>query len=127
MNQDKGPVTRLNSNYMKQYDAQMERHKRRKKRLYRRLTLFAVLIVAVFGYLLNYHLDQRQLYNEKVNQYEQLQQDLDKLKAEEKDLKEEMNLLKDTDYILQIARKDYFLSKEGEIIFNVPEDGDLSY
>jgi cell division protein DivIC len=100
----------------------MERQQKRKKRLYRRLALFAVLIICVFGYFVKYHLEQRSLYEKKVNQYEHLQRNMDRLQEEEKELQQEITLLNDTDYILQIARKDYFLSKEGEIIFKLPDD-----
>ncbi|QHS23897.1 septum formation initiator family protein [Virgibacillus sp. MSP4-1] len=115
-------VTRLDSNYVREYDAYVERQNKRKKRLYRRLTLFAIVAVSVFAYLITFHLNQRELYKEKVSEYEQLNDELDKLEVKEKNLQQEIDLLNDTDYILQIARKDYFLSKDGEIIFNVPDD-----
>ena len=37
-------------------------------------------------------------------------------------LKEEVEKLSDIDYLLQIARKDYFFSKDGEIIFKLPDE-----
>ncbi|WP_102029453.1 FtsB family cell division protein [Salirhabdus sp. Marseille-P4669] len=115
-------VTKLDSAYTRNYDAHQERIKKRKKRLYRRLSLFVVLVVCLFGSLITYHMNQRSTYENKLKEYEQLQQNMDTLQAEEKNLQEEIKLLKDTDYVLQIARKDYFLTKEGEIIFKIPED-----
>jgi cell division protein DivIC len=118
----KNRVTKLDSQYTRNYDAYLERLKKRRRKLYRRLTLFAIVIIALFSGLISYHLDQRTLYKEKQAEYEQLQKNLEELKAEEKNLLEEINLLQDTEYILQIARRDYFLSKEGEIIFKIPEE-----
>ncbi|MBB6455255.1 cell division protein DivIC [Salirhabdus euzebyi] len=122
MNPDRNRVTKLDSNYVRKYDAFLERQKKRKKRVYRRLTLFVIIVLSVFGYLVTYHIKQRALYEEKKDHYEQLKVDMSNLKEEEQDLREEISLLKDTDYVLQIARKDYFLSKEGEIIFKLPDD-----
>lgn len=122
VNSPKKQVTKLDSNYVREYDAYIERQNKRKKRIYRRLTLFAIVAISVFTYLVTLHLNQRDLYKEKVSEYEQLNEKMDKLEAKEKNLKQEIKLLNDTDYILQIARKDYFLSKDGEIIFNVPDE-----
>ncbi len=43
MSADKKTVTRLDSNYMEQYDAYIARQKRKKKRLVRRLVFFLCL------------------------------------------------------------------------------------
>lgn len=118
----KARVTKIDSAYTRNYELQVERLRKRKKKLYRRLSLFGVVTVLLFAALISYHLDQRALYKEKLEEYEQLQHDLDILQAEEENLQEEITLLQDTEYILQIARRDYFLSKEGEIIFKVPEE-----
>ncbi len=115
-------MTKIDSAYTRNYELQVERLRKRKKKLYRRLSLFGVVTVLLFAALISYHLDQRALYKEKLEEYEQLQHDLDILQAEEENLQEEITLLQDTEYILQIARRDYFLSKEGEIIFKVPEE-----
>ncbi|MDI3410420.1 septum formation initiator family protein [Bacillus sonorensis] len=37
------------------------------------------------------------------------------------DLKDEIVKLKDEDYVAELARKDYYLSKDGEIIFKFDE------
>ncbi|WP_010094853.1 FtsB family cell division protein [Ornithinibacillus scapharcae] len=119
--QDKN-VTKLNSNYMNQYDAYIERQKRKKQRLIRRLVLFATVAVLLIGGMAVYHFNQRVLHAEKVEEYETLQEDLANLEKEEDKYKEEISLLNDEEYILEIARTKYFLSKEGELIFKTPED-----
>lgn len=119
-------VTRLDSNYMQQYDAYIERQKRKKQRLIRRLVLFSIVAAIIIGSMTTYHFKQRSLQAEKREQYEQLETELSTLKQEEKNLTEEIELLKDEDYVLDIARTNYFFSEEGELIFNIPNE-DPSY
>lgn len=111
---------------MQQYDAYVDRQKRKKKRLIRRLVLFSLIAVIAFGSMATYHIKQRVLHAEKTEEYEALQQDLAELEKQENNLKEEVELLKDEDYVLEIARTNYFFSKEGELIFKIPEE-DPSY
>ncbi|MFC4558565.1 septum formation initiator family protein [Virgibacillus kekensis] len=122
MSRKEKPITKIESSYVQQYDAYIERQKRKKKRLIRRLVLFSAVVVIVIGCLTTYHIQQRMLQEEKAQEYEQLQDKLATLEKEEKELKEEINLLKDEDYVLQIARTNYFFSKEGELIFKLPDD-----
>src|SRR5699024_11191216 len=107
---------------MKQYDAHVERQKRRKKRLIRRLVLFSVTIIILFGSLALYHINQRTVYSEKKIEYEQLTEQLANLEKQEENLIEEINLLNDEEYILDIARTNYFLSKKGELIFQIEDE-----
>ncbi|WP_173918003.1 septum formation initiator family protein [Halobacillus sp. Marseille-Q1614] len=123
---EKESVARLDSTYMKHYDAQMERHNRKKKRLIRRIMLFSLLVVIFAGSMTYYHFQQRVLHAEKVEEYQKLQAEMDQLKLEEKNLKEEIELLNNEEYVLQIARSNYFFSKDNEIIFKMPND-DPSY
>ncbi|MDC3414857.1 septum formation initiator family protein [Aquibacillus sp. 3ASR75-11] len=126
MSAKKRSVAKLESNYMRQYDAHVVRHKRKKKRLYRRLLLFTVIVLVTFISITTYQLKQRSLYESKKEQYEQLQKEMTSLKEEEKDFKEEIELLQDEEYVLEIARTNYFFSKEGELIFKLPDE-DPSY
>lgn len=119
-------ITRLDSNYMQQYDAYMERQKRKKKRLIRRLVLFSIVAALVIGGMATYHVKQRVLQAEKKEEYEQLEDKLTALKDKEKDYREEIELLNDEEYVLDIARTNYFFSKKGEMIFKVPDE-DPSY
>ncbi|MBN9656236.1 septum formation initiator family protein [Halobacillus litoralis] len=119
-------VARMDSTYMKHYDAYMDRHQRKKKRLVRRLVMFALLVSIVAGSMVFYSMKQQSLYADKQEKYDQLQQEMTALKKEEKGLEQEIELLKDEEYVLQIARTNYFFSKEGEIIFKMPNE-DPSY
>lgn len=50
----------------------------------------------------------------KVEKYEQLEEQMTALKKEEKDLKEEIQLLNDDEYLLDLARTNYFFSRKRE-------------
>lgn len=122
MSVEKSSVTRMHTNYMKQYDAYVERQRLRKKRLYRRLVFFSIIAVLAIGSMTVYHLKQRSLHAEKQEQYEELQEQLASLQHTESNLTEEISLLKNEEYILEIARSNYFFSKEGELIFKIPDE-----
>jgi cell division protein DivIC len=111
---------------MQQYDAYIERQKKKKKRLTRRLVLFSIVVLIAFGSMAAYHVNQRIVHAEKKEQYEQAQEKLASLKKEEDNLGDEIKLLKDEDYVLDIARTNYFFSKDGELIFKIPDE-DPSY
>lgn len=118
----KRAVTRLDSSYMQQYDVHIERQKRRKQRLIRRLVFFSFVALLIIGSMTTYHIKQRILYAEKQEQYEQLESQLSELKSEETDLLEDIELLNNEEYVLEIARTNYFLSKKGELIFKILDE-----
>jgi cell division protein DivIC len=122
----KNTVTKINSTYHDQYDAYIVRQKRKKQRLIRRLVLFTIVVAMITFGMAIYHFQQRSLYAEKKEEYQNLQEELADLKKAEENHQEEIELLNDEAYILEIARTKYFLSKEGELIFKTPED-DTSY
>src|SRR5699024_11543147 len=82
--------------------------------IFRRLVLFSLIVMIVIGSMATYHIKQRSLYAEKAEQYEQLEEQMTALKKQENQLKEEIKLLNNDEYILDIARTNYFFSKEGE-------------
>lgn len=126
MSTQKETVTRLDSQYMQQYDAYVERQNKKRKRLYRRLVLFSIVVLVAFGAMTAYHVKQRSVQAEKQEEYSDLQKKMSTLDKEEKSLNEEIDLLKDEDYVLDIARTNYFFSEKGETIFKV-RDKDPSY
>ncbi|WP_440897274.1 FtsB family cell division protein [Amphibacillus sp. Q70] len=115
-------VSRINSPYMNQYDAHMERQRKRKRLLRRRLTLLGMIVLISFFSLFMYHMNQRELYAEKQAEYEALQQEKQELKTEETSLLEEIKLLEDESYVLRIAKTNYFFTEEGEIVFKLLEE-----
>src|SRR5690554_5530944 len=103
----KKTVTTLESSYLQQYNVYIERQKRKKQRLIRRLVLFLFITLLTFGSLTTYHIKQRIVHAEKQEQYEQLEEQLIVLEKEESNLVEEVDLLNDEEYVLEIARTNY--------------------
>lgn len=126
MNKREQKIYSIRSEYMEQYEWQQKRNQRRKRSLIQRLVIAGVLMLATVAYMVHYHLEQRSVYSEKLKEYEALQSEMSELKKTEEELKEEIKLLNDEDYILEIARTNYFLTKEGELIFLL-DDADSSY
>jgi len=117
MRTPKDTVTRMKSDYIQEYEAQERKEKRRRKAILKRLVVFSTLAVLVLGSLTIYHFKQRSIQADIENEYTELQEEMIQLEKEEKDLMEEIAMLKDEEYILELARTNYFLSKEGELIF----------
>lgn len=112
-------VTQLQSTYMEKYKQQEEAHQVKRKGLIRRLIAFAILVAIISYGLVSMVMSQHKTMNEKVAEKEKLQEQLTTLKDEQVLLEEEVVKLNNDEYIEKIIRRDYFLSKEGEIIFKV--------
>lgn len=119
-------VYSIQSEYMEKYEMQQKRINRRKKGLIRRLIAMGIIMLLLTTLVVHYHIGQRAVYSEKLEQYEALHSEMTELKNRESDLLEEIDLLSDEAYILDIARTNYFLTKEGELIFQL-QDTDSSY
>ncbi|MFP7495450.1 septum formation initiator family protein [Terribacillus saccharophilus] len=122
MARKKRNVTKMESSYTRQYDAHAERQRKKQKRLFRRLILFAAFAVVLLGLMIGYHVHQRGVYAAKQTEYKEKQEELASLQKKEEDLKEEIELLNDKSYVLEIARTNYFYSKDGETIFKITEE-----
>lgn len=115
-------IARIKSDYIKQYDAQLRREKRRKKAIFKRIMASVLLVVLVLGSLTVYHFKQRSIQADIKEEYNGLQAEMVNLEKEEINLLEEISLLNDEEYVLELARTNYFLSKKGELIFLTDEE-----
>lgn len=114
-------LTRLNFVVDAEQEMKQEMLKRRKKGLIRRLTVFGILSTICIGIMASTLISQSIAIHNQLEEKKELEKKLESLKEKEMDLKTEIIKLKDEDYISKLARKDYFLSDEGEIIFNLPD------
>ncbi|WP_078414568.1 FtsB family cell division protein [Priestia abyssalis] len=114
-------VTQLNTEYVSQQQNMQENSNRKRIGLIRRLTVFGILVALVSIMMVSTLISQASAISDKKKEKAQLTEQLSQLKQKEKDLEEEVVKLNDEEYIKKIARRDYFLSEEGEIIFNVQE------
>lgn len=114
-------VTSIENQYTAEQNYSEQRKARHKKRLIRRLSFFIVFAVVVSGLLVSSMVTRANVLEEKKAEKIQLEEQIVSLKSDEKKLKNEIEKLNDDEYIAKLARRDYFLSDDGEIIFNIPE------
>ena len=114
-------ITKLETNYALKKEESQISIARRKKGLYRRLTVFFVFAVAVAYLMISTIISQNSALANKTDEKAQLKKELVALKTDEVLLKEEIVKLNDDEYIAKLARKEYFLSDDNEIIFTLPE------
>lgn len=119
---DHNPISKLHTQFAEQNNAQVERQKRKKQRLMRRLVLLSVFVAILIVAFTTFHLKQRQLQAEKKAELVEMKKEYAAVQKKGKELKQERDLLKDEDYVLEIARTNYFFSKKGELIFKIPDE-----
>lgn len=112
-------VTQLQSTYIEKYQQEEQMLSVKRRGLIRRLIAFSLLAALISYVLVSTMVSQHKAMNEKQEQKEKLQEQLTTLKDEQVLLEEEIVKLNNDEYIEKIIRRDYFLSKEGEIIFKV--------
>lgn len=117
-------VTRMQNRYIKDTQTKKKIKNRRRVALARRLAGLSVILAIVFGGLFFTYTKQALLLQEKKAEKVKTEQKLADSKKEEKALKGQINKLHDDDYIAKLARSEYYLSKEGEIIFNTPTENE---
>ncbi|MCP9301275.1 cell division protein DivIC [Bacillus halotolerans] len=112
-------ITEIQNDYKEKVERLNQLKKRRRKGLYRRLTVFGALVFLTAIVLASSVWSQTSSLSAKEEKKEQLEKELKNLKTKQTDLKEEISKLKDEDYVTELARRDLFMSGDGEIIFNV--------
>ncbi|GAE36578.1 FtsB family cell division protein [Halalkalibacter akibai] len=114
-------VREMDKAYIQQREQELEYEKRKRRGLLRRLTAMAVIILALgsIGFVTVYA--QANSIEEKKQEKIALEERLEQLKLEEKRLHEDIKNYNDLDYIAEIARRDYYLSKPGETLFKLPD------
>ncbi|MFZ4454526.1 FtsB family cell division protein [Salibacterium aidingense] len=123
---DKKKVTKINRSFVQEEEKKRERQQtaagKHRRGLIRRLTALSVagvLLAVVFTVLLT---SQWSALEAKKAERAQLEQKMEELKAEEAHLKQEIENYNDLDYIAEIARRDYYLTKPGETLFKLPDE-----
>lgn len=122
--QRKSPATvaTIQTEYVRSQQKKANRKNARKVKLYRRLTVFAVIVAITFGGLTQMLIKQKQVLAAKEQQQVEMLSELEVVQEEQEMLKRQLAKLDDDDYIAKLARKEYFLSENNEIIFSVPEN-----
>ncbi|MFD2617459.1 FtsB family cell division protein [Terrilactibacillus laevilacticus] len=111
-------VRHIRSEYVQSQEVYEKFRKKRRKGLMRRLVAFGIVLTVIVGFLTSIISSKSDQIDSKLTQKEHLEQKLRASKEDEKALKHNIRLLHDKDYIGDIARRDFLLSKKGEIIFS---------
>ena len=113
-------VREMDKAYIQQREQELELEKRKRRGLFRRLSALAIIILflGTVGFVTIYA--QAQSLEEKKQEKLALEQEIEQLIVEEKQLKQDIINYNDLDYIAEIARRDYFLTKPGETLFKLP-------
>lgn len=98
-----------------------EQRLKRRRGLVRRLSVFAVIILLFTGFAMVTLYQQAGQMSDQKSEIARLEVQQQELKSEEIQLESEIESLQDHDYIAEIARRDFFLTKSGETLFQVPE------
>jgi cell division protein DivIC len=115
-------IAKIQTTYVHQQEIAEIASARKRKLLFRRLSLFSVFAVIMTYLMITSFVSQSSTLDKKVAQKKQLEQELVQLKKQQEILKEDIVKLNDDDYLAKLARKEYFFSENGEIIFNIPEE-----
>ncbi|MEI5909505.1 septum formation initiator family protein [Bacillus spongiae] len=114
-------ITSMNNDYARLHEKRKKNATKHKRRLVRRLTVFFTIVIMVGVGLISILFSGSDRLESKEAEHTQLKKELQSLQDEQLLLEEELAKLNDDEYIAKLARKEYFLSDEGEIIFTLPK------
>ncbi|MEH6940682.1 FtsB family cell division protein [Bacillus sp. JJ722] len=114
-------VSKIQSTYVEQREQKHQRQAKNKRGLIRRLVVFGIIFAILSGFSISTLFSQSSAIEKKMNEKQKIETKLASLEKEQQLLEEEIVKLNDDEYIAKIARRDFFLSNEGEVIFNLPK------
>jgi cell division protein DivIC len=114
-------IAKLQNQYSTQQESMEVSSARKRKLLYRRLMVFLIIAGSISFFMISTYVSQLSALEEKEATKKQLEKQLIGLEKNQQILEEEIIKLNDDEYIAKLARKEYFLSEDNEIIFNLPE------
>ncbi|CAM5212388.1 Cell division protein DivIC OS=Ureibacillus acetophenoni OX=614649 GN=SAMN05877842_12337 PE=4 SV=1 [Ureibacillus acetophenoni] len=121
--QDKSKTVRtLQNDYVRATDEELKSSNRQKILLRRRLLAFGIIASAILVFFISTIFTQDQRIAKKEQEKTEALAKLEKVKEQQEMLNLQIAKLEDDDYIAKLARKEYFLSDDGEIIFTIPDD-----
>lgn len=93
------------------------------KGLKRRVLAFLSVAVVIIALLVSANMSLKERLAEKEAYKQEVTEQLQVVTETQEMLKLQITKLEDDEYIAKLARKEYFLSEEGEIIFTIPTAG----
>ncbi|QDQ00601.1 cell division protein DIVIC [Lysinibacillus fusiformis] len=123
-NDEQQNYTKLDNDYVRNTDKAINRKAQSRKRKLRRIVFFAIVPVVIIAFLFNILSNQSETLEVKEKKKVEVEQHLTEVKEEQEILNLKIKQLEDDEYIAKILRKEYFLTKDGEINFVIPEEED---
>ncbi len=114
-------VREMDKSYIQQREQELEMAARKRRGLFRRLSVIAIFVVTLGSIACVSIYTQASALEEKRQEQVALEEELKQLQFEEARLREDIKNYNDLDYIAEIARRDYYLTKPGETLFKLPE------
>lgn len=121
-NRQQNNVRTLENDYVRSSDSKAQYKKRQKILFRRRIFVFGLLATVTLVLLVSTYITQNNRLEEKQKQKDEIVAKLDSVKEQQDTLKLQIAKLEDDEYIAKLARKEYFLSDDGEIIFTIPDE-----
>src|SRR5699024_86174 len=115
-------VENIGNTYTSDKNQQKKKQQMRRRVVRKRITLFGGILLAIILILVVMLVTQTKSNEEASIERQDKQERYQKQQDEELALKEELNNLNDKSYIEKVARDDYYLSNDGEVIFKLPSD-----
>ncbi|PZF89970.1 cell division protein DIVIC [Listeria ivanovii] len=122
MKKAKTKVARIENRYIKDTATMKKTRNRRRVALFRRLAFMAIIFAVVGGLLTITYTQQVLSLKDKKEKQVEVDKKMVAMKDEEQALNDQIKKLHNDEYIAKLARSEYYLSKDGEIIFNIPEE-----
>ncbi|MCU5747028.1 septum formation initiator family protein [Staphylococcus sp. SQ8-PEA] len=115
-------VQGIGNRYTSDENKKKQRIQAKKRVVRRRITLIGGLLLLVIIVLCIMIAGQKHQNTHDAHIRQQKEQKYQKQQDEELALKEKLNNLNQKSYIKKVARDDYYLSNDGEVIFKLPND-----
>ncbi len=121
------PVKKLDNDFVRSSESYMrERQLAQRLRILARRRIAVLLTLGLVGCLCATFMlmNQKSRLAEKQELKAAAEQRLAEVQNQQELLNLQITKLEDDEYIAKLARKEYFLSEEGEIIFTIPTEGE---
>ncbi|MCU7558385.1 septum formation initiator family protein [Macrococcus capreoli] len=114
-------VSAIENEYTKEQARKHRVNIKSSKIVRKRLKVFGGALLAILLFLTIMLFMQMNTNKELAQEKQRQAAELEKLKDKEITLKERLKQLNSKEYIEKIARSEYFLSNDGEVIFKIPD------
>ncbi|ANQ63349.1 septum formation initiator family protein [Staphylococcus equorum] len=113
-------VENIGNTFTSAENKKKQQQKMRRRVIRKRITLFGGILLILIIILTVMLVTQKQSNIDDAAERQEKEQQYQKQQDEELALKEQLNNLNDKSYIEKVARDDYYLSNDGEVIFKLP-------